>query len=166
MDSGGQRRPAKESHLSCWIVKPFSGFSYLPKVPPTLEDVLALCPRIHTQYLGKVGDFRQMPQRIVGFLGRPAKQIHVKHILPGVPLDWARLNLGQTDIAQRKHAQSLEQSTGNVFHAEGNRCFVGTRQNLSLTANEKETSEVLLVVFYSRLQNLPSIRPRSPSAGD
>jgi hypothetical protein len=37
MDSGGQRRPAKESHLSCCIVKPFSGFSHLPKVPPTLE---------------------------------------------------------------------------------------------------------------------------------
>src|ERR1700736_471760 len=104
MDSGGQRRPAKESHLSCCIVKPFSGLSYLPKVPPTLEACWLLSPRIHTQYLGKVGDFRQMAQRIVGLLGRSAEQIHVKDILPGVPLDRARLNLGQADIAQGKHA--------------------------------------------------------------
>lgn len=44
MDSGGQRRPAKESHLSCWIVKRFPEFSHLPKVPPTLEGPQARKP--------------------------------------------------------------------------------------------------------------------------
>src|SRR5882762_7598363 len=168
MDSGRQRRPAKESHLSCCIVKPFSGFSHLPKVPPPLAACWPLRPRIDTQYLGKVGDFRQMPQRIVGLLGRSTEQIHVKDILPGVPLDRARLNLGQADIAQSKHAQSLEQGAWKVFHAEGNRRLIGPGEDLALLAywfaDQKEPGEVLFVVLDAGLENPASVDLGRPFA--
>jgi len=73
MDSGGQRRPAKESHLSCWIVKSFSRFLHLPKVPPTLVGSRHSSSGIDAQNLGEIRDLRQVPQCVIRLLALPTQ---------------------------------------------------------------------------------------------
>jgi len=39
---------------------------------------------------------------------------------------WARFDLAQADVAQGEDAERLEQGSGNVLQAEGERGFVGS----------------------------------------
>src|SRR5208282_1684024 len=103
-----------------------------------------------------------------------AQQIHKKHVLPRTPAQGPRLDLAQTDLAQREHAERLEQRTRNVLHAEGQRSLVGSAMVrsprfawLDLSSfDQKEAREVLLVIFNPGLQNLPRIHCGGPATGD
>jgi hypothetical protein len=44
-----------------------------------------------------------------------AQQVHKKHVFPGTPAHGPRLDLAQTDVAQREHAERLEQRPGTFF---------------------------------------------------
>src|ERR1700719_1374052 len=96
-----------------------------------------------------------------------AQQIDKKCVLPRTPAHWPRLDLAQADIAKSKYAKRLEQSSGNVFHAEGQRGLVGMRASAQLSAaDQEEAGKILLVIFYASLENPSPINLGSAPAGD
>src|SRR5208337_4247663 len=108
-----------------------------------------------------------------------AQQIDKKHVLPGTPAHGPRLDLAQADVAQREHAEGLEQRSRNVLHAEGEgglvrlrlgRIRASRRRRLSpfdvSSFDQEEAGEVLLVVFNSGLQNFSGVDFGGAPAGD
>src|SRR5271155_1640483 len=100
-----------------------------------------------------------MPQRIPQGFVVSAQQVDKKHILPWTPAHGPRLDLAQTDVAQREHAERLEQRSRNILDAESQRSLIGAARGSRLSAldlfsfDEKEASEVLLVIFDAGFQN-------------
>src|SRR5580704_323931 len=96
-----------------------------------------------------------------------AQQVHEKHVFPGTPAHRTRLDLAQTDVAQREYAQRFEQRSRNILHAESQRSLIGATSRAWLPAlDQKETSEVLLVILDAGLQNSCSINLGSPPTGN
>src|SRR5271157_3642534 len=104
-----------------------------------------------------------MPQGMARVFIVAAQQIHEKNVFPRTPAHGARLDLAQADVAQREHAERLEQRPGNVLQAERQRSLVRIALRLRLSPldlssfDQKETCEVLLVILNSGLQNLSRI---------
>src|SRR6266436_7199725 len=89
-----------------------------------------------------------------------AQQVHKKHVFPRTPTHGPRLDLAQTDVAERKHAERLEQYPRSVLHAERQRSLirmvVARRPRLS-PLDQKKAGEVFLVILNSGLQNLSRV---------
>src|SRR5712664_2660955 len=99
-----------------------------------------------------------MPQGVARIFVVAAQQIHKKNVFPGTPAHGPRLDLAQTDVAQREHAERLEQRSRNILYAERQRSLIRTvivRRLRLPTADQKEAGKVLLVIFDSSLQNFP-----------
>src|SRR5205807_10328200 len=68
---------------------------------------------------------RNLPQVIQGVLrvGRidASQKVEIEQILPRLPAQGARLDLGKIQIAQRKRAERAEQGARNVARAEHER---------------------------------------------
>src|SRR5271170_302872 len=124
-------------------------------------------PWINPQHLNKFRHLAQMAQAVTGILVISAQQIHKKHVLPWTPAYRTRLNFAQADIAQRKYAQRLEQSTRNILDAERQRSLVRLARCAWLSPmNQEEAGKVLLVILNPCFQNLPSINLNCPPAGN
>src|SRR5271166_329663 len=104
-----------------------------------------------------------MPPGIARIFIVAAQQIHKKHVFPWTPAHGPRLDLTQTDVAQREHAERLEQRPRNVLHAERQRSLIRTTScsrpsPLDLSPfDQKETRKVFLVILNPGLQNLSPI---------
>src|SRR6266446_637389 len=110
-----------------------------------------------------------MPQSIARVFVIAAQQIHKKNVFPGTPAHGPRLDLAQTDVAQREHAERLEQRSRNILYAERQRSlirFVIVRRPRLSRTDEKKTGKVLLVIFDAGLQNFSGIHFGGPPAGD
>ena len=76
-------------------------------------------PGIRPEYAQRQRVFGEMFQRVCRrVLMSGADEIDVKEILPGLALQWPRLNLGQVYIPQSKDAQGFEQRTGLILQGE------------------------------------------------
>src|SRR6266849_679863 len=110
-----------------------------------------------------------MPQSIARVLIVAAQQIHKEHVFPRTPTHGPRLDLAQTDIAEGKDAERLEQYPRSVLHAERQRSLIGMvvayRQRLS-PLDQKEAGEVFLVILNSGLQDLSRVHFRGSAAGN
>jgi hypothetical protein len=85
---------------------------------------------IDSQYLHKIGDLAKMVQGIPCGLIVSAQKVHVKDVLPWPPAHGPRLDLAEADIAQREHAQRLEEGPGYVFYfkSDGTLVSAGLRE--------------------------------------
>src|SRR6266446_370167 len=110
-----------------------------------------------------------MPQSIARVFIVAAQQIHKKHVLPWTPTHGPRLDLAQTDVAERKHAERLEQYPRSILDAERQRSLIGMvvacRPWLS-PLDQKEAGKVFLVIFNSSLQDLSRVYFCGPPAGN
>src|SRR5260370_26478646 len=110
-----------------------------------------------------------MPQSIARVFIVAAQQIHKEHVFPRTPAHGPRLDLAQTDVAEGKHAERLEQYPRSVPHAERQRSLIGIvvacRQRLS-PLDQKEAGKVFLVILNSSLEDLSRVDFSGPAAGD
>src|SRR5260370_10188576 len=108
-----------------------------------------------------------MPQSTARVFIVAAQQIHKKHVLPRTPPHGPRLDLAQTDVAEGKHAERLEQYPRSVLHAERQRSLIGIvvacRQRLS-PLDQKEAGKVFLVILNSSLEDLYRVNFSRPPA--
>src|SRR5260370_28114966 len=112
-----------------------------------------------------------MPQSIARVFIVAAQQIHKEHVFPRTPAHGPRLDLAQTDVAEGKHAERLEQYPRSVLHAERQRSLIGIdiviacRPRLS-PLDQKEAGEVFLVILDSGLQDLSRVLLCGSPAGN
>ena len=95
-----------------------------------------------------------------------AQEIGIKNVLPGTARHRTRFNLAQTDVAQGKDTQGLEQRPGNVFYRESNRSLVGAGCDAARFADEEETREVPFVILEAGTQDGCSVLLGGFSRGD
>src|SRR5208282_6076746 len=108
-----------------------------------------------------------MPQSIAGVFIVAAQQVHKKYVFPRTPAQRPRLDLAQADVAQREHAERLEQRSRNILDAEGQRRLVRASWRPRLSSlDQKEARKVLLVILNPGLQNLSRIHFGGAPAGD
>src|ERR1700728_4361149 len=86
--------------------------------------------RIDSQDLHELSNFPQVMQRVSRCLFVPAKNVDKEDIFPGMSAHGARLDLTQTDIAQRKDTKRFEQCTGNILQCESDGRLIGAAANL------------------------------------
>src|SRR4051812_9921650 len=81
------------------------------------------------------------------------RDVRVEEVLPGKSTRGPRFELGEVDVAEREHAQCLEERPGSVVEREGERGLVGRPQRLRLTRDHDEPRDVVLEVLDSRLED-------------
>src|SRR6266851_5312278 len=84
---------------------------------------------INSQYLHKIGDLTKMVQGIACGLIVSTQKVHVKDVLPWPAAHGPGLDLAKADIAQREHAQRLEESAGYVFYFKSDGSLVSAGQH-------------------------------------
>src|ERR1700736_5124951 len=84
---------------------------------------------VDSQYLHKIGDLAKMVQGIPCGLIVSAQKVHVKDVLPWPAAHGPRLYLAEADIAQREHAQRLEEGAGYVFYFKSDGSLVSAGQH-------------------------------------
>ena len=95
-------------------------------VPPWLftGDSSGVGTRIGAKHAHKGGHLPQMLQRPTpALLVRSPGEIDVKDILPGHALEWARFDLGEINIPQRKGTEAAPQETRPVHASKGDGCL-------------------------------------------
>src|ERR1035441_9999575 len=98
-----------------------------------------------------------MPQGIARIFIVAPQQVHKKHVLPRTPAQRPRLDLAQTDVAQREHAERLEQRPRNILQAERQRSLIRTARRPRLSPlDQKEARKILLVILDRKSTRLNS----------
>src|SRR5690348_11675434 len=85
------------------------------------------------------------------------QQINEECVLPWPARQRTRLNLAQINFPQSKNTQSFEQSSRQVLHRKNQTGFICPCQTLPLAREQKEPSEILLIVFERPQQNPPAV---------
>src|ERR1700739_910755 len=102
---------------------------------------------VGAQHLYKVGNLLQVAQgKLGGFrLVALVAYIHIEVVFPRTAAHRTGLDLAQVEVAQREHAQGLEENSGNVLQGECEGGLVGTRQHAPVAADQEKAREILLV---------------------
>src|SRR5579864_3532597 len=96
----------------------------------------------------------------------PDQQVNVEHIFPGFARDWPRFDLAQTDLAQCKNTERLEERSGNVLDRESDGGLVSARRRFGIAPKQEKAGEVPAIVLERALQDLAAIFRRGLAAGD
>src|SRR5207253_11111177 len=75
-------------------------------------------------------------------------------------------DLAEADFAKRKDTEGLEQCPGNVCGGKRDRSLIGSGQDSPPLGNQKESSEILFVVFQRPQKDFSAILLRRLAAGD
>ena len=129
----------------------FSHVGLLP-APARGAGLFALTPAwIRAERSKRGRELRQVNHRAraLQILARGG-DIEIEQILPGPSRHGARFELGQIDVAQREHAQRLEQRAGRALQREDEARLVGWSERHALPRDRQEARDVVVVVLNRR----------------
>src|ERR1700733_6489552 len=121
---------------------------------------------VNPEHFHPFGHFPKMPQGTARQLIVSTKQICVEDVFPRAPAHGAGFNLAQADLAQGKHAQSLEQHARRIFHAESDRSLIGARSDVASLAEQEKAGKVPFVVLNTSRQDPAFIYRSRLAPGD
>lgn len=126
------------------------------------------CRRIRAEHLDEFRDLTQMAQGIANDMELPGivEDVRVEVVLPRPATNRTRLDFAEREIAQRKNAQSLEESARDILQRESHRSLIGPGQRAAIARNKKESSEILFVILQSALEDMARVLSRCLPTGD